>query len=498
MESKHPTYSHLSGDPVKLAEEKLAILSSIITASDDAIISKTLEGIITSWNPAAEKIFGYLEDDVIGQHISLIIPSDRIEEETFIIGQIKNGIRVRHFETVRLSRIGTLVPVSLSVSPVINTEGKVIGASKILHDISDRKKADEKRAILAAIVDTSDDAIISKKLTGMITSWNNAAEKMFGYTEAEVIGKHISLIIPTERLSEEQYIIAEVIKGNKVDHFQTVRQTKDGSLVPISLSVSPIIDANGNIIGASKIARDISEQLITQQEKARLYEKVKKLNDKKDEFIGFASHELKTPITSIHGYLQMLTRLAKDEQSHIFLKKASQQVKRANSLISELLDVSKIESGKLQIHTTTFDIQQLVEDVIEMISYNNQKFKISLKSAISELLITGDSSRIEQVIINLLTNAMRYSGGNEEIIVHLSQTHDEVAVGVQDYGIGIPADQLHDIFLKYFRVDNQNHNVSGLGIGLFLCQEIINLHQGRIWVESELSKGSTFWFALPI
>jgi PAS domain S-box-containing protein len=497
MKDDRQTYSLLDAAALNSADQKQAILSSIIAASDDAIISKTLRGVITSWNPAAEKMFNYTEADALGQHISLIIPLDRIQEEAYIIGEIEKGNRVSHLETVRLSRDGTLVPISLTVSPIVDLKGNIIGASKIARDISDRQRADQKQGILAAIVNTSDDAIISKKLTGIITSWNKSAEKMFGYTEEDVIGKHISLIIPTERLSEEQYIISEVSKGNKVNHFQTVRLARNGKQVPISLSVSPILDEKGNIIGASKIARDITEQLVVQEENARLYEQVKMLNKKKDEFIGLASHELKTPLTSINAYLQILTRMVTDERSKDFLKKARQQVKKVNALISDLLDVSKIEAGKLQLNSEQFEIYQLTADVIEMLCHNSKQFTISLKSSVKEVSITGDPHRIEQVIINLLTNAIRYSAGNRQIVVHFNVEENAVAIGVQDFGIGVPPDRLKDIFSKFFRVDDHNPSVSGLGIGLYLSQEIVLRHNGQIWAESELGKGSTFWFTLP-
>ena len=357
--------------------------------------------------------------------------------------------------------------------------------------------SEQKQAILSSIITASDDAIISKTLQGVITSWNPAAAKMFDYTEAEAVGQHISLIIPKDRIEEETFIIGEIERGNRVDHFETIRVSKNGKMVPISVTVSPILDSMGKIIGASKIARDISERLIAQEENARLYEQVRLLNEKKDEFIGLASHELKTPLTSIHGYLQILSRMVKDERSQGFLEKARQQVKRVNALISDLLDVSKIEAGKLQLNSERFDILKLAADVIEMLAHNNKKFTITLKSSVKEAFTTADPHRIEQVIINLLTNAIRYADGNPQITVHLDLKDDGVFIGVEDSGIGIPSDKLEDIFSKFFRVNNHSPGISGLGIGLYLSQEIILRHNGLIWVESEIGKGSTFWFKLP-
>ena len=200
----------------------------------------------------------------MGKHISLLIPPSRLAEEDIIINSIAQGNKVDHFETIRIAKDGREIPVSLSVSPIRDSTGQIIGASKIARDISDKKQAHENQAMLAAIVDTSDDTIISKNLKGIISSWNRAAERMFGYTKEEVLGKHISLLIPPSRLAEEDIIINSIAQGNKVDHFETIRIAKDGREIPISLSVSPVKDVIGRIVGASKIARDISEKKLTE------------------------------------------------------------------------------------------------------------------------------------------------------------------------------------------------------------------------------------------
>ena len=221
------------------------MLDSIVNSSDDAIISKTLEGIITSWNPAAHKMFGYTEDEAIGRHISIIIPPERLHEERMIIENIRNGIKVEHFPTVRVAKNKKKVYISLTVSPIKDKAGNIIGTSKIARDISDQKAAEEKQATLAAIVSSSEDAIISKTLFGIITSWNQAASKMFGYTEAEVTGKHISIIIPPDRMDEESMIIEHIRNGEKINHFETVRVAKDGKKLNISLTVSPVRNRRG-------------------------------------------------------------------------------------------------------------------------------------------------------------------------------------------------------------------------------------------------------------
>jgi PAS domain S-box-containing protein len=481
----------------QVATEKQAVLAAIVATSDDAIVSKTLQGIITSWNLAAERTFGYTEAEAIGQHISLIIPPDRLSEEDFIIGQIAKGKKIDHFETIRRAKDGREVHLSVTVSPVVDVYGKIIGASKVARDISAIKTAAEKQGMLAAIIGSSDDTIVSKTLDGKITSWNRSAEKMFGYTEAEALGKNISIIIPPERLNEETFIISEVSKGNRIDHFQTVRLAKDGRLVPISLSVSPITDENGKIIGASKIARDISEHLAIQEEKARLYDEIKALNEKKDEFIGLASHELKTPLTSIQAYLQIMNSDINEERRKEFLHRTTQQVKKLNNLVSDLLDISKIQAGKLQFNAAPFDICQVTREAIDLIAYSNKNHHITLQTRLETLTVNGDGQRIEQVILNLLTNAIRYAPNSNEINVNISQDNGLVKVGVRDRGIGIPADKLEQIFSRFYRVE-ESKTVSGLGLGLYLSQQIIERHHGRIWAESTPGEGSVFYFTLPV
>jgi PAS domain S-box-containing protein len=646
--------------------------NSILTNLPVAVYTCDRLGYITSYNNAAEILWGRKPE--IGKDLWCgswkIYHSDGrpMALDTCPMARtLKEGLAIEGEEILIERPDHTKIKVKPYPIPVFDDEGKLTGAINTLIDITRITDGQEKQARLAAIVDTSDDTIVSKTLQGVITSWNKAAEKMFGYTEAEAVGKHISLIIPTERLKEEEHIISEISKGNAVNHFQTLRIAKDGRLIPISLSVSPIKDINGNVIGASKIARDISEQYAAQEatqryterleiinlmvesvseeldinkilqkvtdsttqltgakfgaffynktdengesymlftlsgapraafekfgmprntavfhptfsgqgvvrvdditkderygkndphfgmpaghlpvvsylavpvfsrsgdvlgglffghpepgkftkehenivvsiaaqaaigiDNAKLYEEVKALNDKKDEFIGLASHELKTPLTSISGYLQIINRLKSDAESQKFIDKTIHQVKKLTSLVSDLLDVSKIEAGKLQLGIEQFDIKPVVDGAIELIKHSNNNYNISLQTSIDSLIISGDPHRIEQVLINLLTNAIKYSPGKDKVEVYLNTKGNKVMIGVKDYGVGIAADNLKQIFSRFYRVEGANPNISGLGIGLYLSHEIISRHKGKLWAESELGKGSTFWISLPL
>jgi PAS domain S-box-containing protein len=242
------------------AEEARLHLAAVVESSDDAIVSKTLNGIIQSWNKGAERIFGYTADEVVGKSVTILIPPDRLDEEPAILERLRRGERIDHYETIRRRKDGRLIDVALTISPIKNGVGQIVGASKIARDVTARKKAEEARQWLAAVVESSDDAILSKDLNGTLTSWNKAAERIFGYTADEVIGKSVTVLIPEDRLSEEPAILARLRRGERIEHYETVRRRKDGTLVDVSLTVSPIRGGDGRILGASKIARDITDR----------------------------------------------------------------------------------------------------------------------------------------------------------------------------------------------------------------------------------------------
>jgi PAS domain S-box-containing protein len=250
----------------KRAEHVGQLLALIIESSGEAIVSRDLNGIITSWNKGAERLFGYTAEEVIGKSITILTPLDRLDEESRILERIRRGERVDPYETVRRRKDGSLIEISLAVSPVRDAEGTIIGASKIARDITQRRLADQASQQLVSIVESSDDAIVTKDLNGIITSWNQGAERLFGYSAEEALGKSITILIPADRLDEEPGVLARIRRGERIDHYETVRQRKDGSLIDISLTVSPLKDADGRIVGASKIARDITERRRVQEQ----------------------------------------------------------------------------------------------------------------------------------------------------------------------------------------------------------------------------------------
>ena len=254
-------------------------LAKVVESSDDAIVSKDLNSIILSWNKSAERLFGYTAEEAIGKSIRMIIPADRQHEEDFVLTKIGAGEGIRHYETVRQRKDGTLVPISLTVSPIYDDHGTVIGASKIARDISDRVAGVVAARRLAAVVESTDDAIITKDLNSVITSWNPAAERMFGYTEEEAIGRSVRMLIPEDLQSEEDDVLRKIREGQRVDHYETLRQRKDGQKIAISLTISPIRDARGVIVGASKIARDVTERVKLRADARESAENTEKIGD---------------------------------------------------------------------------------------------------------------------------------------------------------------------------------------------------------------------------
>ncbi|MBD1366765.1 PAS domain S-box protein [Mucilaginibacter sp. ZT4R22] len=354
-------------------------------------------------------------------------------------------------------------------------------------DITDMKVAEEQSAKLAAIIQSSDDAIISKTFESVITSWNDSAERVFGYTAEEMIGESIYKLIPPDRYEEEPRILATIRTGERVDHFETQRLTKDGRLIDVSVTVSPVKDNLGNIIGLSKIARDITE---------------KKLDEtRKGDFIGMVSHELKTPLTSLGAIIQVANAKLKNSEDTFLsgaMQKANHHIKRMTAMINGFLNISRLESGKIHIEKQDFDMETLISDVIEEANLTVTTHLIHFVQC-PPITVRADRDKIGSVISNFISNAVKYSPKGNNIAVACSATDTELIVSVKDEGMGIKPGDLEKIFDRYYRVETTHtRHISGFGIGLYLSSEIIQRHGGRVWAESQSGVGSTFYFSLPL
>lgn len=438
-------------------------------------------------NDVVARMYGYNKaEEITGMRLGDFLPRENKQNNRYLLAFIQSGYRLAEVESQEKDKDNNdKFFLNNLVGSVEN--GYLIRAWGTQRDITDQKSIELYLKNMADIVEYSDDSIIRRTLDGKVLSWNKGAEKMYGYTASEMLGNDVKRTIPDEYKHEAEEISHKIMRGEHIQHFEAIRQRRDGSYFDISLSVSAIKDVSGNIIGISTIARDITDR--------------KKLQQQKDEFIGIASHELKTPITSIKAYAQVIqNRFTKkgDSASAELMNKMNSQLDKLTDLINDLLDVTKIESGKLAFSSGYYDVNKLVEDEIEELQRTTTKHKIIFKRT-KLPRIYGDRDRIGQVITNLISNAIKYSPQADRIVITTSKENSQVKICVQDFGVGIAKNKQGEIFERFFRVSGpDNTTFPGMGLGLYISSEIIKRQGGRIWVESRKGSGSTFCITLPL
>jgi PAS domain S-box-containing protein len=482
----------------KKAEETHLTLATLVNSSDDAIISTTMEGNITSWNSGAKEIYGYTSDEIMGNHISVLAPPNRGNEFMEIIKRIIRGERIEHFETIRMKKNGTGVNVSLTVSHLQDSVGDTIGFSAISRDITRRKEDEIERFRLASIVESSDDAIIGKNLDGSIMSWNAGAERMYGYSQNEALGRSISFIIPPDLPDEMPKIIDIIKNGKHIKHYETQRIKKDGGLIHVSLTTSPIKDMEGNITGISTIARDITEKVEAEKKLKEYTRNLKIKNDELEQFAYVASHDLQEPLRMVASYVQLLQRRYEgklDSDADDFIHFAADGASRMQVLINDLLSFSRISTrGKPFVETN-------VESVLQR-ALQNLQMQILESNAIIDHdplpVVKADASQLVQVFQNLLSNSIKFcSKETPHILISAEQQDENWVFSVKDNGIGIDPEYFNRIYVIFQRLHTREE-YPGTGIGLAICKRIVERHGGRIWVESEPGRGTTFFFTIPI
>ncbi|HXH22245.1 MAG TPA: PAS domain S-box protein [Dehalococcoidia bacterium] len=374
-------------------------------------------------------------------------------------------------------------------SPLHDAEGKVRGALGIFVDVTESRRAAEAALRLAAIVESSDDAVISKDLDGIIQSWNPGAERLFGYTAEETIGKSIRMLIPEERQEEEDRILARIRAGERVEPYETVRLRKDGTLVPISDAISPLRDHSGRIIGASKIARDISAQKAAE-------EAIRQSAALKDQFLSLISHELRTPLSTIYGGSRLLSERYErisDADRRLLLEDIVSETARLQRIIENLLLMTKLDAGQLELEPVP--LASVAQRTITSLRERNRGREISLRREGDVPPVMGNATYVELVMENLVSNAIKYSRGDQPVEVVVTGS-EEPGVRVLDRGIGITLEDRERIFTPFFRSEAARAWASGVGVGLAVCKRVIEAQGGRIWVQPREGGGAEFGFSL--
>lgn len=380
------------------------------------------------------------------------------------------------------------------------------------------------RALLAAIVASSEDAIVSKTLEGIVTSWNKAAEQLFGYSAAEMIGQSITRIIPDDLQYEEVDILAKLRQGGRIERYETIRRRKDGELVEISLTISPIRDSSGRVVGAAKVAHDItarrraeralrereselsklvSERDFLLQSERTARSEAERLSHVKDEFLATLSHELRTPLNAIQGWATLLReKRARPEDHQRGLETIERNVRIQTQIVNDLLDMSRIISGKIHLEVQPLYLHdvvgQAIESVLQTAAAKNIRLIPLLDSRIG--LVRGDPNRLHQVLWNLLSNAIKFTPGGGRVQVVLERVNSHVEISVEDNGIGIRDEFLPHVFDRFRQADpGSSRKFGGLGLGLSIVKSLVELHGGSVRVKSPgENMGSTFIVALPI
>ncbi len=494
-------------------EEERARLAAIVDSSDDAIVSKTLEGIIRTWNPGAQRIFGYTAAEVIGKPITLLIPPDRLSEETAILQQLRRGERIEHYETIRVHKDGTPLDVSLTVSPIRDRSGTIIGASKIARDITGRRRMEaalrESEARLRAVVEATPECVKIVAPDGALEFINPAGLGMIDANTLESVrGKcTFDLVAPEDRSQWIEHHRRVCAGESMTWEFQIVglkgtRRWMETHAVPLGLAEGAV--------GHLSVTRDVTtrkqadaerEALLVAERAARA--EAERIGLMKDQFLATLSHELRTPLNAILGWAQILASRARgDDELAEGLAVIERNTQLQARLIEDLLDMSRIVSGKIRLDVQQVDLQDVIKAAVASVRHSADARQIRMQVVLDPLAgpVWGDPARLQQCFWNLLSNAIKFTprGGRVEVALHRVDSHLEICV--TDTGAGINSDFLPHVFERFRQADaSTTRRHGGLGLGLSIVKHLIELHGGRIAAHSAgEGQGATFCINLPV
>jgi PAS domain S-box-containing protein len=455
-----------------------------------------LRGGFLQANRKFAEVFGYTLEELRQLTFLQLTHPDDLAEAAEKMQPITTGESSElQLEQRCICKDGRTIWVLSTISLVRDAAGRPHHLTSILEDITARKRAEEAQARLAAIITSSDDSIISMTLGGAITTWNRGAERMYGYVAAEMIGHTTSVLIPRDRANEEKLILERIRRGERIDHFETVRVRKDNVKMDVSVAVSPIQDMNGNIIGASKITRDITQSKRTEAA-------LRETDRRKDEFLATLAHELRNPLAPIRqAALISKASTSTESQKRWSHDVIERQVHHMSLLLNDLLDISRVTRGTLELRLETTDLSDIIEAAVETARpiIDAKRHAFSVVSPSESIRIVADPLRLAQILSNLLTNAAKYTDPEGQIQLRIDRSADGVTIAVSDSGIGIPQDAAAHVFDMFSQVKStQDRSEGGLGIGLALTKGLVELHRGRIEVRSAgPGSGSEFIVWLP-
>ncbi len=486
-------------------------LRTTLASIGDAVITTDADGRVTFMNAVAQALTGWSQTDALGHLLPEIFQI--VHEETRepvdnpALRALQTGSTIRLANhTLLAARTGEEYAIDDSAAPIRDEAGATVGTVLVFRDVSERRRTELARAHLAAIVESSDDAIISKTLQSVILSWNNGAERLFGYSADEAVGQPITMLIPPDRLGEEEHILERIVRGERIEHFETVRVCKDGRLIDISLTISPIRNAQGAIIGASKVARDISHRKSLEARNTELRERehrarqeAEAANRAKDEFLAMLGHELRSPLSPILTALQLM-KLRGGGGLEREREVIERQVGHLTRLVEDLLDVSRITRGKVAIKEEDVEIAEAVAKAIEMASpLLDERTHVLDVEVPRKVWVRGDPVRLSQVFSNLITNAAKYTAPGGHITIRAVEEHGNVVIRIRDTGIGIAPDVLPKVF-DLFVQERQDIDrpQGGLGLGLTIVRNLVERHGGTVSAHSDgPGAGSEFVVRLP-
>jgi PAS domain S-box-containing protein len=480
-------------------------LAAIVESSDDAIVGKSLDGIISSWNAAAQRLFGYPADQAVGRHISLIIPPERIGEEDEIIASLTAGRSVDHFETKRLRSDGSRVDVSLTISPIRDQAGSVIGASKIARDITARKLAEAERQRFVTLIDTSTDFIGMCDLNAVPFFVNRSGLAMVGLDTLE----------QARRTSVWDFFFPEDVARIKDEFFPSVlehghgetevrfRHFKSGEARWMAYKVVMLRDPTGRPAAFATVSQDVSENKRLTDDLRRLAAELSAADRRKNEFLATLAHELRNPLAPISSMLEVLKHPNADES---LVRRArdtlGRQLKQLIRLVDDLMDLNRVTLNRLDLRASQVELSAVLHQALEasrpLVDSAGHQLQVSLPA--KAVYLRADGARLAQVFGNLINNSCKYTPAGGAIRVSAELDRSEVAVTIEDTGIGIPPGKLQDIFEMFNQVEQSSvRSQGGLGIGLTLAKRLVELHSGSIEARSDgEGQGSQFIVRLPV